>query len=71
MITPKQIAYLKYLWRSNPNVRNKSMEGLENFTKRILKIDRLEWIPRNKVQKIIKAIENIKASKKAQGQNEV
>ncbi|APF16974.1 protein of unknown function DUF1018 [Caldithrix abyssi DSM 13497] len=60
MITPKQIGYLKYLWQSNPKVRNKSVEGLENFVKRIIKIDRLEWIPRNKVQKVIKAIESLK-----------
>ncbi len=60
MITPKQIGYLKYLWKSNPNVRNKSVEGLENFVKRIIKIDRLEWIPRNRVHKVIKAIEHIR-----------
>ena len=60
MITPKQIAYLKYLWRSHPNVRNKKIEALESYVSRILKIDRLEWIPRDRVSKIIKAIQNIK-----------
>ena len=60
MITPKQISYLKYLWRSNPKVRNKSVEALEKYVKRIIKIDRLEWIPIDRVHKVIKAIENIK-----------
>lgn len=61
MITPRQMAYIKYLWRENPNVKHKAVASLEAFVKRITGLDRLDWLPREKVQKVIKAIENIQS----------
>jgi len=58
--THKQIRYIQYLWSANNSVRDKSPEALAHFCKRILGIDSLDWIPRDKVERLIKAIKSLK-----------
>jgi len=57
--TPKQIGLIRHLWYNHPHVRVKTPASLNSFLRRIVKVDRLEWLPRRQVSCVIRGIEAI------------
>lgn len=57
LATIKQLGMLMGMWVDNS--REKSLESLDSFTKRITGVDKLEWLPKRHVQKMKTAIENL------------
>jgi len=59
MATTKQITMLKRIWRASAEVRDKSDAALRAFVKRIAGVDAFDWIPREDLAKVKKAIESL------------
>lgn len=58
--SPKQIRYIKYLWKSSPVVRNRSAGALNVFIRRIVKVDEISWLKSDKVPAVIQAIKMLR-----------
>lgn len=63
--TPKQLRMIEAMWRTTPAVRDTSIAALNNFIFRIVGISNIEWIWRDDVSKIVRAIKAISAGTKA------
>jgi hypothetical protein len=61
--TPKQLRLIEALWRSHPNVIDRSEKAMIKYIKRITGVDKMEWLIMSDVRKIIKAINEIKPLK--------
>lgn len=57
--TPKQLRMIEAMWRTTPAVRDNSIAALNNFIFRIVGISNIEWIWREDVTKIVRAIKAI------------
>jgi hypothetical protein len=62
MAYPGQLRKIKALWfeKSRMQSSDDKLKALNSFLKNKFKIDRIEWLPRNMVGKVIKSIESIK-----------
>jgi len=58
--TPKQLRMIEAMWMSSKAVKQKTLIALNRFIKRITHVDQLQWILKADVQKMVKAIENIR-----------
>jgi hypothetical protein len=58
--TDAQLRMIEAMWMSSPAVRVKTKDALNAFIKRIAFVDRLEWLYKSKVQKVVKAIQELK-----------
>jgi hypothetical protein len=61
--TPKQLRLIEALWRSHPNVIDRSDKAMIKYIKRITGVDKMEWLMMSDIKKIIKAINEIKPLK--------
>ena len=61
--TPKQLRLIEALWRSHPNIIDRSDKAMIKYIKRITGVDKMEWLMMSDVKKIIKAINEIKPLK--------
>jgi phage gp16-like protein len=55
-----QLRMIEAMWMSSPAVRVKTKDALNAFVKRIAFVDRLEWLYKSKVHKVVKAIQELK-----------
>jgi hypothetical protein len=60
LATGKQQRFIIALWMQSETVKQKDHDALRKFIKRIASVDKLEWLPTGKVQKVIKAIQSLK-----------
>jgi hypothetical protein len=58
--TDSQLRMIEAMWMSSPVVRVKTREALNAFIKRIAFVDRIEWLYKSKVEKVVKAIQEMK-----------
>jgi hypothetical protein len=59
MATPKQLRKIEAMWKNSERVKEKTDEALRKFIKRIAGVDHINWLTKENVQKVIKAIENL------------
>jgi hypothetical protein len=62
--TPKQLRMIEAMWMTSEVVDQKNMDAFLKFVKRITGVDKMEWLMMSDVRKIVKAIKELKKSKK-------
>lgn len=65
MATPKQLRKIEAIWGdvSRAKTTKERAQSLEKFIYRIVGIGKMEWLQKNHVNKIIKALETMKGNK--------
>jgi phage gp16-like protein len=59
LATPAQLRMIDALWMTSPAVRNKTEEGMNNFTNRIAGVNKIEWLTMRDVRRVVKAIKGL------------
>jgi phage gp16-like protein len=59
MASPKQLRKIEAMWKNSTRVKEKTDEALRKYIKRIAGVDHINWLTKDNVQKVIKAIENL------------